>query len=87
MLTFLWVAYRAGVEVLAYEDEAVGHMEPNERGVPWVKTVTLRPRITWGAGGPPSSEILDRFHHEAHEGCYVANSVKTEIKVEMPASA
>ena len=81
MLTFLYVAYRAGVEVMAYEDEAVGHMVPNERGVPWIKTVTLKPRITWGAGGSPSAETLAKLHHDAHEGCYVANSVKTEITV------
>src|SRR5258705_2678683 len=77
MLTFLWVAYQAGVEVTAYEDDAVGHMVPNERGVPWVKTVTLRPRITWGAAGAPPAEKLDELHHGAHEGCYIANSVKT----------
>ena len=82
MLSFLYEAYRAGVEVTAYEDEAIGHMEPNERGVPWVKTVMLHPRITWGAGGPPSPTKLDELHHAAHAACYIANSVKTEIRVE-----
>jgi organic hydroperoxide reductase OsmC/OhrA len=86
MLTFLWVAYRAGIDVTAYEDEAVGVMIKNERGVPWVSAVTLHPRITWGAAGAPAREILDRLHHDAHEGCFIANSVKTEITVEAVAT-
>src|SRR5215470_5188497 len=35
MLTFLHVARLAGFEIDSYEDEAVGHMTPNERRVPW----------------------------------------------------
>jgi len=81
MLTFLWVAFRAGVEVAAYEDEAVGVMTKNEHGVLWVSTVTLRPRITY-VGAPPDAETLAKFHHDAHHGCFIANSVKTEVTIE-----
>ena len=80
MLTFLWLAYRGGFEVRAYEDEAVGVMTNNERGVPWMSAVTLRPRITWGASRP-SREKEEELHHGAHEGCYIAQSVKTDIRV------
>src|SRR5712691_7188478 len=45
MLTFLYVAYRAGFEVESYEDEAVGVMTKNDKGVPWISAVTLKPRI------------------------------------------
>src|SRR5262245_58575592 len=86
MLTFLWVAYKAGIEVTEYEDEAIGTMTKNERGVPWMSSVTLRPRITWGAQGAPTLEQLDHLHHQPHDGCYIANSVKTEITVAAPAN-
>jgi len=80
MLTFLWVAYRQGIEVTSYEDEAVGVLTKNERGIPWVSSVVLHPRIVY-AGGRPSPEVEEQLHHKAHEGCYIANSVKTEITV------
>ena len=83
MLTFLWVAYKGGFEVTSYEDQAVGVMTKNERGVPWVSAVTLRPRIGWGSSRP-SPEQEEELHHQAHEGCYIAQSVKTDIRVEAP---
>src|SRR5262249_33623455 len=79
MLTFLYLASRRGFEVTAYEDRAVGTMTKNERGVPWVSSVVLHPRITYGAEGPPPEEERS-LHHDAQEQCYVANSEKTDIK-------
>ena len=81
MLTFLFVAANQGIEVLSYEDEAVGYMAPNERGVPWVSHIELSPRIIYAEGAAPSAEREAELHHHAHEGCYVANSVRTEITV------
>jgi organic hydroperoxide reductase OsmC/OhrA len=80
MLTFLWVASRKGFEVTSYEDEAVGVLTKNERGIPWVSSVVLHPRIVY-AGARPSREVEESLHHAAHDGCYIANSVKTEITV------
>ena len=80
MLTFLWVASRKGVEVSGYEDDAVGVLTKNERGALWVSAVTLHPRIVY-AGTPPSADVVEQLHHAAHEGCYIANSVKTAITV------
>ena len=80
MLTFLWVASRKGFEVTSYEDDAVGVMTKNERGSLWVSSVVLHPRIEY-VGTPPSPEVEEELHHKAHEGCYIANSVKTEITV------
>lgn len=82
MLTFLHLASRAGIEVVGYEDDAVGHMTPNERGVPWVSTVVLTPRVTYGAGGAPDAGVEAGLHHRAHEECYIASSVRTAIRVE-----
>lgn len=81
MLTFLWLAAIDGFEVLRYEDDAVGHMTPNERGVPWVSTVDLSPRIVYLEGRAPDATREADLHHRAHEGCYVANSVRTDIRV------
>ena len=80
MLTFLWVASRKGIEVTSYEDEAVGRMTKNEHGIPWVSSVVLHPRIVY-AGPSPTQDVEEELHHQAHEGCYIANSVKTQITV------
>jgi organic hydroperoxide reductase OsmC/OhrA len=81
MLTYLHVASRAGFEVTSYEDEAVGVMTKNERGVPWVSSVKLQPRIIYAGEKRPTPEDEQRLHHAAHDGCFIANSVKTEITV------
>ena len=81
MLSFLYVAYREGFEVASYEDEAVGTMSKNERGVLWVSSAILTPRVEYGTGRAPSAEQEDHLHHRAHAECYIANSVKTEITV------
>ena len=81
MLTYLYVASRKGFEISSYEDEAVGVMTKNERGVPWVSTVTLHPRITYAGSKMPTPEEVNQMHHAAHEGCFIANSVKTDVQV------
>jgi len=82
MLTFLYVACRQGFSVDSYHDEAVGVTTKNERGVPWVSLVTLRPQIAYGGNKTPSPSNEDRLHHLAHEQCFIANSIKTEVKVQ-----
>jgi organic hydroperoxide reductase OsmC/OhrA len=81
MLSFLHVAREAGFIVTHYRDEAVGVMEKREDGEMWVSLVTLHPEITY-AGRQPSAEERDHMHHAAHQVCFIANSVKTEIVVE-----
>lgn len=81
LLSFLPLAALAGFEVLRYEDEAVGRMAKNELGRYWVAEVDLAPRITWGEGKAPSVEQLAELHHRAHDDCYIANSVRTEVRV------
>jgi organic hydroperoxide reductase OsmC/OhrA len=82
MLTFLYVAAKQGFVVDDYSDDAVGEMTKNERGKLWVSKVTLSPRITFTGDKRPSSEQLDELHHLAHEECYIANSVKSEVVVQ-----
>ena len=81
MLTFLYVAAKAGFAVASYRDEAIGVMTKNERGVPWVSRITLAPVIGYAGDRQPSADELAKLHHAAHDGCFIANSVKTEIVV------
>ena len=82
MLTFLYLASKRGFEVIAYEDQAAGGMTKNERGMAWVSSVVLRPRIDYRGERMPSPEQERQLHHDAHDQCFIANSVKTAIKVE-----
>jgi organic hydroperoxide reductase OsmC/OhrA len=82
MLTFLYVAAKQGFVVDEYADEAVGEMTKNERGKLWISKVTLAPAITFSGAKRPSPEQLDELHHLAHEECYIANSVKSEVVVQ-----
>jgi len=82
MLTFLYVAAKQGFVVDEYADEAVGEMSKNERGRLWVSKVTLAPAITFSGAKRPSPGQLDELHHLAHEECYIANSVKSEVVVQ-----
>ena len=82
MLWFLHVACDAGFLTESYEDEAEGVMTKNERGVLWISQITLRPRIIWGGTKQPTADEIARLHHLAHEQCFIANSIKTDVKVE-----
>lgn len=81
MLVFLFLAAQDGFEVLRYEDEAVGRMTKNAQGALWVSDVELVPRVVYAEGRGPSADEEAALHHRAHEGCYVANSVRTAITV------
>jgi organic hydroperoxide reductase OsmC/OhrA len=81
MLSFLHLARLAGFAVKAYDDSAEGLTEEIAPRRVAVTKVTLRPKIEW-AGQAPKKEELDRLHHEAHEICFIANSVKTQVTVE-----
>ncbi|HEX8371816.1 MAG TPA: OsmC family protein [Chthoniobacterales bacterium] len=81
MLTFLHLASKRGFQVDSYSDEAVGLMTPNEAGVPWVSSITLNVRIRYSGPHLPTPVDEDSLHHIAHEQCFIANSVKTEVTV------
>lgn len=86
MLTFLYVAQKRGFVVESYEDQAVGVMTKSERGAtPWVSAVTLHPKIIYGGEKKPTAADEEHLHHEAHEQCFIAQSVKTEITVKRSA--
>ena len=81
MLTFTWFAGRQGFQIDEYVDEAVGVLTKNEKGVPWMSLVTLNPKITYSGDKRPTPDEEKHLHHLAHEQCYIANSIKTEVVV------
>jgi organic hydroperoxide reductase OsmC/OhrA len=81
MLTFLFVAYKHGFQVDSYHDEAVGVMTKNDKGVPWVSSITLTPQIAFSGEKLPTPADEGHLHHLAHEQCFIANSIKTEVRV------
>ena len=81
MLFFVDFARRAGFVVDSYVDEAEGALEKRADGKMAMTRVTLHPRVTWG-GTPPDASAIADIHDRAHEACFIANSVRTEVKVE-----
>lgn len=77
MLSFLAICAKKRITVEAYDDEAVGFLE-NEGGKLWMTRVILRPKVRTDA----PAETLTEIHHLAHEACFIANSVRTEVVVE-----
>ncbi len=82
MLWFLDIASRAGYAIASYEDAAEGRMGRNAAGKLVVDLVTLRPRVRVTGERVPDAAALAALHHEAHEECFLANSVRCEIRCE-----
>lgn len=81
MLFFLSLAAKQGFVVDSYEDAAVGVMAKNEAGKMAMTVVTLRPKVVF-AGRQPSAQELHALHHRSHEECFIASSVKTDVRCE-----
>ena len=81
MLFFVDFARRAGFVLDDYIDEAEGVLEQRADGKLAMTRVTLRPRLTWHGDAPDAAAIAD-LHHRAHEACFIANSVTTEVTVQ-----
>jgi organic hydroperoxide reductase OsmC/OhrA len=81
MLWFLDLARHAGLDVASYEDDAAGEMGRVGEGRYAMTRIILRPRIAF-AGREPDTAEMDALHREAHERCFIANSLKTQVVVE-----
>lgn len=79
MLSLLAIASRKRFRVDAYDDDAVGHLEKNADGKLVITRVYLRPKIAFSGDRIPTLEQIEKLHHQAHEECFIANSVKTEV--------
>jgi organic hydroperoxide reductase OsmC/OhrA len=81
MLFFLDFASRRGFLVDRYEDAPVGVMTENSDGKLFVSKVTLNPSVAFGSGARPSEQDVAALHHQSHEECYIANSVKAQVVI------
>ena len=84
MLTFLAIAAKRRTVVDAYDDEAVGFLEKNADGKLAMTRVILRPKVVFGGEKRPSDEQITEMHHQSHDQCFIASSVKTQVIVEAP---
>ena len=82
MLWFLDFARRAGFIVQEYSDHPIGHLEQDPNGRSCIAKIELFPVTSW-QGARPKKHILEQLHHEAHENCYIAKSVRSEIIVNL----
>ncbi|HEU4516544.1 MAG TPA: OsmC family protein [Steroidobacteraceae bacterium] len=82
MLFFLSFASRDGFVVEDYRDKAIGTMARNADGKLAMTRVTLHPRVRYGDGRQPTRAEEDALHHAAHEECFIASSVRTEVACE-----
>jgi pimeloyl-ACP methyl ester carboxylesterase/organic hydroperoxide reductase OsmC/OhrA len=82
MLWFLTLAAKQGFRVDSYEDQAGGVLAKDASGRMAMTRVTLRPQVRFSGDKLPSAADIDALHHEAHEKCFIANSVKTEVRIE-----
>lgn len=80
MLWFLSIAAQRGYCVDRYRDAATGRMGKNAEGKVAMTVVTLAPRVTFSGSTQPEREDVEQMHHEAHEACFIANSVRTEVR-------
>jgi organic hydroperoxide reductase OsmC/OhrA len=87
MLTFLWIAARRGFIVERYQDEAVGVLSKDAAGQLAMTSVVLRPRVTFAGDMTPDPGTHETMHHEAHDQCFIARSVKTDVRCEPAVAA
>lgn len=83
MLWFLSLAADARWVVDHYDDEAEGVMAPDAQGRLAITTVTLRPRVRFGGSTAPDAAALQALHHRAHDECFLARSVRCEVRCDI----
>lgn len=82
MLTFLSMAALRGFCVDSYVDAATGVLEKNAAGRLAMTRVTLHPDVRFSGAKRPTPADLEALHHAAHEECFIASSVKTDVRCE-----
>lgn len=82
MLTFLSLAAKKRLVVASYQDEAIGVLGQNEQGKSFVERIVLRPKVVF-EGRTPDTEALRKMHDKAHDHCFIANSVISQVHIEL----
>lgn len=82
MLWFLAIAAKRGFVVDAYRDQAVGELARDEAGNLMMSRVTFRPEVSFSGHPHPTDDEQTAMHHETHDQCFIARSVRTEVRCE-----
>ena len=82
LLWFLDLACRAGWVVDGYQDDATGVLAKNADGQLAMTVVTLHPQVRFAGERQPDPAEIHRLHHAAHAACFIANSVRTDVRCE-----
>ena len=82
MLWFLSLAAAKKFRIDSYEDDAEGVLEKDAQGRVAITRVTLRPMVRFSGDLMPTAADTEALHHAAHERCFIANSVKSDVRVE-----
>lgn len=82
MLWFLALSQQRKFVVDSYRDEAVGMLAKDSSGQLAMTLVTLHPEAHFCGDTRPMPEEITALHQQAHEQCFIARSVKTEVRCE-----
>ena len=83
MLYFLAICEGQGYIVSSYNDVAKGVVSKQDGGGFWVSDIVLRPKVEFSSTKQPDHAALERLHYRAHKGCFIANSIKTRVVIEL----
>ena len=82
MLWFLSLAAKQGYSIAKYRDQAIGEMRKNDEGKQAITLITLYPEATFVGNNVPTKQQIQELHHAAHERCFIAASIKSEVRIE-----
>lgn len=83
MLFFLSIAAKRRYVIESYNDDAIGLMETDSNKKQSMTLVTLKPIVKFIGDRMPTIDQISKMHHQAHEQCFIANSVKTKIVIDL----
>jgi peroxiredoxin-like protein len=83
MLYFLALCEGSGFAVSSYIDEAVGTVSKSPENTFWVSEIDLNPKVEFSSAKQPTADNLHRLHERAHKGCFIANSIKSKVNINL----
>lgn len=83
MLTFLAVAANRGYVIDSYHDDASAELGKNADGKMAVVSATLAPKVTFSGDKRPNADEYAALQARAHAACFIANSVKTQVELNL----
>ena len=82
LLFFIAICSKKRLILEHYQDNATAYLEKNAEGELVISKVLLRPEVRFAQGVEVAWEAIEKIHHQAHERCFLARSVRSEIIIE-----